>query len=104
MTGRVAQTELRGARIKPNIVVESESMMTLLPLCAAGIGGVFCPTNILDAEDDYAGSLLRVRLSDAARYAISIGRQANAEPWTPAQLFEDIVGALFGEDHAVREA
>ena len=104
VTGRVAQTELRGARIKPNVVVESESMMTLLPLCAAGIGGVFCPTNILDAEDNYAGGLLRVRLSDAARYAISIGRQANAEPWTPAQLFEDIVGALFGEDHAVHEA
>ena len=97
ITGRVARNELRAARVTPRVAVQSESMMTLLSMCSVGLGGVFCPTHILDAEAD-AHDLVRIRLSDAARYEISIGRQTGAEPWTAAQLFEDIAGALFGDD------
>ena len=97
VSGRIANTELRAAGIKPTALVEADSMMTLLSLAAAGLGGVFCPTDILDVASDLSRDLVRVRLSDAARYEISLGTPANAEPWTPAQLFEDILGALFGE-------
>lgn len=107
VSGRVAHTELRAAHIKPSPLVESDSMMTLLSLSAAGLGCVFCPTGILDVARDLSDGLVRIRLSDAARYGISIGRQASAEPWTPAQLFEDILGALFGdttpEDFVLRQ-
>lgn len=98
ISGRIAHSELRAAGIKPTIAVEADSMMTLLSLCAAGIGCVFCPTDILDAAPELSRELVRVRLSDAAHYEISLGRQTDAEPWTPAQLFEDIVGALFGDE------
>lgn len=97
VSGRIAQTELRAARMKPEALVESDSMMTLLSLAAAELGCVFCPTSILDVARELSQGLVRIRLSEAARYEISLGRQANAEPWTPAQLFEDILGALFGE-------
>ncbi len=98
ISGRIARTELRRARIKANPLVESDSMMTLLSLCAAGLGAVFCPTNILDVATDLAQGLARVRLSQSARYEISLGRPATAEPWAPAQVFEDILGALFGDE------
>ncbi len=101
ITGRVARNELRAARVNPNVAVQSESMMTLLSMCSVGLGGVFCPTHILDAEAG-AHDLVRIRLSDAARYEISIGRQKGAEPWTAAQLFEDIAGALYGDERAAR--
>lgn len=97
VSGRIARIELRTARIKPESLVESDSMMTLLALGAAGIGGVFCPSSILDAAPDLSQGFVRIPLSDGARYEISLGRPANAEPWTPAQVFEDVVGALFGD-------
>ena len=75
-------------------------LMTLLCLCKAGLGAVFCPTSILDVAEDLSRDLVRIRLSDAARYDISLGRPANAEPWIPAQLFEDILGALFEDSGA----
>ena len=60
------------------------------------MGAVFSPLTLLDAAQDGA-QLLRIRLPEPARYQISVGRPANAEPWTPAQTFEDIIGALFGD-------
>lgn len=95
ISGRVARSELRAARIRPEVAVEADSLMTLLCLCKAGLGAVFCPTSILDVAEDLSRNLVRIRLSDAARYDISLGRPADAEPWVPAQLFEDILGALF---------
>ncbi|WP_165172228.1 LysR family transcriptional regulator [Adlercreutzia sp. ZJ242] len=97
ISGRVARSELQSAGIKPSGLVESENLMTLLALSVAGIGGVFCPANMLDATSSLTGDLVRVRLSDAATYDISLGMPASAEPWTPAQMFEDVIGALFGE-------
>ena len=100
ISGRVARSELRAAGIKPDVLVEADSLMTLLCLCKAGLGAVFCPTSILDVAEDLSRDLVRIRLSDAARYDISLGRPANAEPWIPAQLFEDILGALFEDSGA----
>lgn len=96
ISGRIARLELQRARIKPKGLVESESLMTLLALCAAGIGAVFCPANMLGISD-LTRRLVRIRLSEAASYDISLGIPANAEPWTPAQMFEDVIGALFAE-------
>ena len=95
ITGRIARSELRAAGIKPRVAVEGDSLMALLSLCHEGIGAVFCPANVLDAVEELSRDLVRVRLSDAARYDISLGRPASADPWAPAQVFEDIVGALF---------
>lgn len=98
ISGRVARTELRRVGFKPRVLMESDNMMTLLTSCAASLGGVFCPTNLLEETAFLTKDLVRIKLSDAACYTISIGTPANAEPWTPAQMFEDVMGALFGSD------
>lgn len=97
ISGRIARVELRRAGIKADGLVESESMITLLSLCARGLGGVFCPTNILSETDRLTGGLLRIGLSSAASYAISVGTPESAEAWMPVQMLEDVMGALFGE-------
>lgn len=96
IAGRIGQTEMKKAGIKQEGVVKAESMTVLLALCRQGLGAVFSPLTLLDAAQDGA-QLLRIRLPEPARYQISVGRPANAEPWTPAQTFEDIIGALFGD-------
>ena len=97
ISGRVARNELQSAGIKPIGFVESENMMTLLSLCAAGLGGLFCPTNMLDETTDLTKNLVRVKLSEEAGYQISIGTPKGSVPWLPAQMFEDILGSLYGE-------
>lgn len=103
ISGRVARMEMQRGGIKPKGLVESENMMTLLALCAAGLGGVFCPTNMLDETASLTGDLARVRLSEAACYEIGVGTPVGAEPWIPAQTFEDVLGALFGEGTSIRK-
>lgn len=98
ISGRVARGELRAARIKPNVAVQTDSLTTILQLCDAGLGAAFCPTDYLDVASELSPDLVRVRLSEAARYDISIGRPTNVEPWTPVKLFEDILGALFADE------
>lgn len=102
LSGRIARIELRRAGIDERGLVESENMMTLLALAVAELGGVFCPTNLLDAEPALTQGLARIRLSEEARYMIGLGVPSTAEPWTPAQMFEDVIGALFGECGRVR--
>ena len=102
ISGRVARVELQRAGIKPRGLVESESLITLLSLCAKGLGGVFCPTNMLNETDRLTGRLVRIGLSPDASYAISLGTPASAEAWTPAQMFEDVLGALFGDDGSLQ--
>lgn len=97
ISGRVARHELQSAGIKPAGFVESENMMTLLSLCAAGLGGVFCPTNMLDETSNLTKDLVRIKLSDEACYQISIGTPKGSAPWLPAQMFEDILGSLYGQ-------
>ena len=97
ISGRVARNELQSAGIKPIGFVESENMMTLLSLCAAGLGGLFCPTNMLDETTDLTKNPVRVKLSEEAGYQISIGTPKGSVPWLPAQMFEDILGSLYGE-------
>ncbi|WP_165060785.1 LysR family transcriptional regulator [Adlercreutzia sp. ZJ154] len=99
ISGSIARVELQKAGIKPKGLVESENMMTLLAMCEAGLGGVFCPTNMLDATADLTGRLARIHLSDEACYEIGIGTPASAQPWIPAQMFEDVIGALFADTH-----
>ncbi len=97
ISGRVARNELQSAGIKPVGFVESENMMTLLSLCAAGLGGVFCPTNMLDETKNLTDKLVRIKLSAEASYQIGVATPKGAEPWLPAQMFEDILGSLYGE-------
>lgn len=95
--GRIAQIELRRHHIKPPRVVESSNMMTLLSLCEQGLGAIFCPTNLLDAMVPMTADLIRIPLSDSAHYDISIGTPLDNETWAPAQVFEDVLGALYGD-------
>lgn len=95
--GRIAQIELRRHHIKPPRLVESSNMMTLLSLCERGIGAIFCPVNLLDAMLPMTAELLRIPLSESARYDISIGIPIDKETWMPAQVFEDVLGALYGD-------
>ena len=97
IAGRIGQAAMKKAGIKYSGVVRSESMSVLLALCNEGLGAVFCPNALLDAFEQDNRRLARIHLTEPASYQISIGRPSNAEPWTPAQVFEDILGALYGE-------
>ena len=97
IAGRIGQAEMKKAGLKYSGVVRSESMSVLLALAHEGLGAVFCPTTLLDAFEQGEPKLARIHLKEPATYQISIGRPANAQPWTPAQVFEDILGALYGE-------
>ena len=97
IAGRIGQAAMKKAGIKYSGVVRSQSMSVLLELCAKGLGAVFCPNTLLDAFECGNKKLERIHLQEPASYQISIGRPANAEPWTPAQTFEDILGALYGD-------
>lgn len=97
LAGRIAQAAMKKAGVKYEGLVRCKSMYVLLSLCAQGLGAVFCPDTMIDTERASSKILARIPLPDTESYEISIGRPANAEPWTPAQTFEDILGALFGE-------
>lgn len=97
IAGRIGQAAMKKAGIKYSGVVRTESMSVLLALCNEGLGAVFCPNALLDAFEQNNRHLARIHLTEPASYQISIGRPSNAEPWTPAQVFEDIIGALYGE-------
>ncbi len=96
ISGQVSRMELTRAKIKTEGLVESENMMTLLALAAAGLGAVFCPTNMLDAMSVVTKDLVRIRLSERATYTVSTGTPVGADPWIATELFCDILGALFG--------
>lgn len=97
IAGRIGQAAMKKAGIEYSGVVRSESMSVLLELCEKGLGAVFCPNTLLDAAGPGKQKLARIHLKEHASYQISIGRPENAEPWTPAQTFEDILGALYGD-------
>lgn len=97
ISGRVAHSELRRAGIKPTVPLESDNMMTMLSLCAAGLGAVFAPTNLLDAVPLVSKNLVRIKLSHDACYNIALGTPDIAEPWTPTQMFIEAITNLFGE-------
>lgn len=97
IAGRIGQTEMKKAGIKQQGAVKAESMTVLLALCRQGLGAVFSPLTLLEQVKSQSEELVLIHLPEPARYQISVGRPANAEPWTPAQTFEDIIGALFGE-------
>ena len=97
IAGRIGNAEMKKAGIKQEGIVKAESMTVLLAICNQGLGAVFCPLSLLEAANYSAADLVRIHLPEPARYQISVGRPADAEPWTPAQTFEDIIGALFGD-------
>jgi DNA-binding transcriptional LysR family regulator len=96
ISGRVARNELKRAGIPAEGLVESENLMTLLALANAGLGAVFCPTNMLNCESALTQNLVRIPLSAQATYTISVATPQSEEPWLPAQMFEDVMGALYG--------
>lgn len=97
IAGRIGNAEMKRAGISTKGLVKCESMAVLLALCAQGLGAVFCPNTMIETAKYPEGSFVRIPLPETARYEICIGRPANATPWTPAQVFEDVIGALFGE-------
>lgn len=103
ISGRVAHWELRHAGIRPAVVLESDNMMTMLSACVAGIGAAFAPTNLLDAVAFAAKGLVRIKLTSAACYNIALGTPETAEPWTPTQIFQDVLFDLFGENESGNE-
>ncbi len=96
ISGRIAHAELRRAGIRPRALVEGNDMITLLRLAHDGLGAAFCPTLVLEEMPQVADGLVRVGLSPAARYRISLGTPAGIGPWSARSVFEDIAGALYG--------
>ena len=97
LAGRIGRTEMKRAGIKHEGVVKCESMAVLLGLASKGLGAVFCPETMFENATELSGNLVCIRLKDPTRYEIGIGRPADAEPWTAAQMFEDTLGSLYGE-------
>ena len=96
IAGRIGARAMKAAGIKGGGLVKCESMTVLLALAAQGLGAVFCPDSMLERASENERTLTRIHLPGSATYQISVGRPADAEPWTPAETFEDILGAIFG--------
>lgn len=97
ISGRIARLEIRRAGLKVDVAATSQNILTLIAMCAQGIGALFAPSNMLDSVEGRRDDLMRVRLSPDARYEIGLGVPLDAQPWTPAELLEDTIGALHGE-------
>lgn len=93
--GRLARRLLKSAGIRQEALVTCESMTILLRLASQRIGAVFCPASMLESALGPAKELVAVTLPEPVTYQISVGRPVDAEPWTPAEAFEDILGTLF---------
>lgn len=91
ISGRIGYSELRNAGIRPHVVASSENMATLLAMSAQGLGGVFSPSNAIDAQEGETQRLVRIPLSDQARYVISLGVPMQAPDW---QAIEELERAL----------
>ena len=88
IAGRVGYSVLRNAGIKPTIVATSENMGTLLGMAAEGLGAIFCPTDVL-ASSERGSSLVRIPLSDQAKYTISLGIPMKEEQWSAIEVLKD---------------
>ena len=81
ISGRIAYSELRNAGISPHTAVSSQSMTTLLSMGSEGLGAVFCPVNMLNAASTLSSRMVRIPLSEQARYTIHLGIPSNATAW-----------------------
>lgn len=92
ISGRIGISELRLAGIrKPKTVAISESLSTIMLMCAQGLGAGFIPMNILDVSLSRMVSedLIRIPISSQGKYAISLGTPMNAEPWRAMDIFTE---------------
>lgn len=93
IAGRVGYSVLRNAGIKPTIVATSENMGTLLGMAAEGLGAIFCPTDAL-ASIEKGSSLVRITLSDQAKYTISLGIPKKEEQWSAIEVLKDALQVI----------
>ena len=92
IAGRIAYSELRNAGIDPKVVATSENLPTLLAMAAEGLGAVFCPVNMFDVlHDSLTKDLVRITLSEQAKYDISLGIPLQREEWKALESFKDLI-------------
>lgn len=92
IAGRIAYSELRNAGIEPNVVATSENLPTLLAMSAEGLGAVFCPVNMFNLlHDSLTKNLLRIPLSEQAKYDISLGIPLQRERWKALEAFKELI-------------
>ncbi len=92
IAGRIAYSELRNAGIEPNVVATSENLPTLLAMSAEGLGAVFCPMNMFDLlHDSLTKNLVRISLSEQAKYNISLGIPLQREQWKALGAFKELI-------------
>lgn len=92
IAGRIAYSELRNAGIDPKVIATSENLPTLLAMSAQGLGAVFCPLNFFDVlHDGLTKDLVRIPLSEQAKYDICLGIPLQREKWKMLDEFKRIL-------------
>ena len=79
VAGHYGRNMLRQSGIVPQVVLESENMVTLLRTCAKGLAACFCPKKMLKAElsAKQLDALKIYRFGQQTQFAISTGMAAS---------------------------
>lgn len=88
--GRIALGLLKAFSIdRPLVAAQSHNVGTLLKLALSGVGGCFCPRNIVNATlaAEQKESVLLFPLGERASYPIRFGFRESAYPWSVIETF-----------------
>ena len=88
--GRIALELLKELSIdRPLIAAQSHNVGTLLKLALSGVGGCFCPRNIVNATltAEQKKTVLLFSLGERVSYPIRFGFKESAYPWSVIDTF-----------------
>lgn len=95
--GRIGREVLNRSGIEdPVIAAGSHNVGTLLKLCASGVGGCFCPENIVRAtlSEEQISAMLIFPLGEKARYQIRFGYKERSYQWSVIEEFIKCAGTV----------
>ncbi|MDD3396054.1 MAG: LysR family transcriptional regulator [Acidaminococcaceae bacterium] len=88
IAGTIARQLFAQANIRPRVTVVSDNMETLLHLCVAGVGAMFCPLNLAKtilAKAEIA--TLQIMTLPSAKYQIAFGLRKEPHRWSILEQF-----------------
>ena len=97
IAGAVAARYLAAASFKPQVVVQSDNMGTLIDLCFLGVGALFSPSNLVRHTllKEKTSDMVQIPLPETA-YTISFGYRLKSPAWSVRDKFMEFVSKAVG--------